>query len=567
MNNRNFTQFCLFSAGLFLSTIAGAQHSNEFYNDGALVHIQAGAEVHVWGDVHNYQATGDLQNNGLLKVQGNMYSDDLFRQQGTGTTRIENSDVNVGERQFISGSYAVRSVGSTAKGTAADGSFYDLELVNDQGMVYLVNTVGGAFDKYVADVRNSVHYNLHPTQMNRVITSDIGMTGAITYPANGSAYPAMFGMMNPTSPLGGAEGWRQNTVQMSGNMSGVDWGYVQGKMRQQVDATTGRQYPFVVGVEPGGAGMQMGMQYSRIDFAAGADYDVLEAYYERALPNAFTPAAECNNYLIDYFGGSDHGQWVFDNPAGGSTLYEMWVWPQDDNYPANSVWMITKDNGISGTPDECGPTPVGLKRGGFSGFSTFDVAGATILLESEIVELTATPINNKFIKVDWTTSKEVAVDHFEIERSTDDANFSAITTHPATGNSSIPRSYFINDLAVLANINYYYRIKIVNVDGTVDYTHSVVASLSREGNTETINIFPNPISDGEATIEITSLTENNTTIVVYDAIGQIVCHRQVAVKKGLNTYTLDTQDWPSAVYYVQVSNSQSSTVKELIKSE
>ena len=369
---------CLISSLFCCINLLYAQHNFELYNDGALVHIQAGAEVHVWGDVHNYQATGDLQNNGLLKVQGNMYSDDLFRQQGTGTTRIENSDVNVGERQFISGSYAVRSTGSSAKGTAADGSFYDLELMNDQGMVYLVNTVGGAYDKYVVDVRNSVHYNLGAL-MNRLITADIGMTGAPVYPANGSSYPAIFGMMNPTSPLGGAEGWRQNTVQMHGNMSNVDWGYVQGKMRQQIDATTGYQYPFVVGVEPGGPGAQKGMQYARIDFSTGADYDVLEAYFESALPNAFTPTQECSGYLIDYFGGADHGQWVFDNPAGGSTPYQMNVWPQDDNMGFYSVYLITKDNGISGFSNECGPSPVGLSRGGFSGFSTFGLAGGNII--------------------------------------------------------------------------------------------------------------------------------------------------------------------------------------------
>ena len=372
----------LFLTSFFFSFYSVAQHDNELYNDGALIHIQPGAEVHVWGDVHNYQETGDLQNNGLLKVQGNMYSDDLFRQQGTGTTRIENSDVNVGERQFISGSYAVRSTGSSAKGTAADGSFYNLELVNDQGIVYLVNTVGGTYDKYVADVRNSVHYNLG-VQMNRIVTADIGMTGAPVYPAIGSSYPAIFGMMNPTSPLGGSEGWIQNTVQMNGNMSNVDWGYVQGKMRQQIDATTGYQYPFVVGVEPGGPGMQKGMQYARIDFSTGADYDVLEAYFERALPNTFAPAdLECSGYVIGYFGGSDHGQWVFDNPAGGSSQYEMNLWPQDDNFPAQSVWMITKDNGIAGFSNSCGPTPVGLSRGGFSGFSTFSVAGGTVLLGS-----------------------------------------------------------------------------------------------------------------------------------------------------------------------------------------
>ena len=49
-----------------------------------------------------------------------------------------------------------------------------------------------------------------------------------------------------------------------------------------------------------------------------------------------------------------------------------------------------------------------------------------ILLETQITTLEANPVDNKFIKVDWTTSKEVDVDYFIIERSTDDANFSPI---------------------------------------------------------------------------------------------------------------------------------------------
>ncbi|MFT5780239.1 MAG: hypothetical protein ACI837_003200, partial [Crocinitomicaceae bacterium] len=135
---------------LLSATSSFAQHNNEFFNDGALVHVQAGAEVHVWGDVHNVQATGNLHNDGLIKMQGNAYSDNLFQQTGTGIYRVENSDVNIGERQFISGSYAVR--GGQALTSVDDGSFFDLQLANDQGIVYLVG-VGN-----IADVRNSVNF-------------------------------------------------------------------------------------------------------------------------------------------------------------------------------------------------------------------------------------------------------------------------------------------------------------------------------------------------------------------------------------------------------------------------
>ncbi|MDG1428283.1 MAG: hypothetical protein P8P87_05295, partial [Crocinitomicaceae bacterium] len=59
-----------------------SQHNNEFYNNGAEVTVQTGAEVYVMGDFHNYQATGLLRNNGFIEIQGHAISDNLFQQRG-----------------------------------------------------------------------------------------------------------------------------------------------------------------------------------------------------------------------------------------------------------------------------------------------------------------------------------------------------------------------------------------------------------------------------------------------------------------------------------------------------
>lgn len=120
---------------LLLSAQTFSQHNNELYNDGALIHVQSGAEIHVLGDVHMKKTTAELENNGLIKTHGNSYSDALFQNTGTGTYRIENSDVNTTERQFIQGSFAAR--GGQSKIGVDDGSFYNLELANSQGVVYL----------------------------------------------------------------------------------------------------------------------------------------------------------------------------------------------------------------------------------------------------------------------------------------------------------------------------------------------------------------------------------------------------------------------------------------------
>lgn len=558
MQKINYKNTLLIAAlSSFAISNSTAQHNNEFYNDGALVHIQNNAEVHVWGDVHMMGATGQLENNGLLKTQGDMYSDANFQQSGTGTTRIENSDVNIGQTQRISGSYAVRGTGSANKGVD-DGSFYNLELANDQGIVWLEVSATAGSTRYVADVRNSVNFGAGGT-VNRIITAD---PSAI--PTNGSGYGAVFGVMNETAGLGAMN---NNTVSLFGNSSGTDIGYVQGNLRRQI-AAGGGAYGYVLGLEPAGAGAQRGMQYARIDFGANT-YDVVEGYFESGLSNAIAGSpVECSGYDIDYFGGNDHGQWIFDNPTGGAGSYEMWIWPQDDNYPTKAVWFVTKDNAIDGTPDMCGTSPVGLSRSGFNGFSSFDAAAGDIILETELTDLTATPVENRFIRVDWTTEKESDVDYFIIERSTDNNNFEAITTHTAVGNSLVPQSYFIDDQAVVPGVNYYYRIKIMNVDGTYEYTYVVVASLEEDGNIENVSVFPNPIGgENNVTLEIRALTDQDIHIVVYDAIGQRVYDQSTGMQEGFNQYTLPAKDWADGAYFIHIVGDTFSTTEELIKAD
>jgi len=107
-------------------------------------------------------------------------------------------------------------------------------LANDQGIVWLeTNAIAGS-TPYVADVRNSVDYLT--TVYNRIITHN-----PLAIPANGSGYSAVFGIMNPAAGNGSAV---DNTVTINGNMSGVDAGYVQGKLRKAINSGGG-QYPFV----------------------------------------------------------------------------------------------------------------------------------------------------------------------------------------------------------------------------------------------------------------------------------------------------------------------------------
>lgn len=548
-------KYCYVLASFAFAGNLYAQHNNELYNDGALIHVQSGAEVHVWGDVHMREATGDLQNNGLIKVQGHSYSDNLFQQSGTGTYRVENSDVNAGERQFIQGSYAVRG-GQAATGVD-DGSFYNLELANDQGIVYLVGTGN------IADVRNNVDFDAGGTY-NRVVTHDIGATGAITYPANGSNYTGVFGVMNPAAGMGPMT---NNTVSNNGNMSGVDAGYVQGNLRRAINAAGG-QYNFVLGLEPAGAGAQRGMQYIRLDFNAN-NYDVLTGYFETASSNAGVVGLECSGETIDYFGGADHGEWVFDDITGSGTgNYTVNVWPQDDNLIAAGVWIITKDNSFQGTANDCGPSPIGLSRAGFSGFSEFGVAAPTSLLPIELIDISATGMNDH-IEVVWNVASEMNLSHYELERSENGIDFEHIATLEAEGNTTNHLSYHYDDHQVRGFQNYYYQVRSVDVDGSFEYTPVVVASIDGFGegfNENAVSLYPNPTNANTA-VAIHADQSMSIVMTVMSASGQTVHEQKLLLNSGNTVVNLASNPWANGVYFVELRDELSgkSITKRLIK--
>ncbi len=548
-------KFIYFLASFAFAGNLSAQHNNELYNDGALIHVQAGAEVHVWGDVHMREATGNLENYGLIKVQGHSYSDNLFQQSGTGTYRVENSDVNTGERQFIQGSYAVRG-GQAAIGVN-DGSFYNLELANDQGIVYLVGTGN------IADVRGSVNFDLGTTY-NRIVTHDINATGPITFPANGSGYTAVFGVMNPAAGLGSMI---NNTVTVNGNMSGVDAGYVQGNLRRAI-SPLGGQYNYVLGLEPAGAGAQRGMQYVRVNFNAN-NYDVITGHFETGSSNAGVAGLECSGEMIDYWGGSDHGEWVLNDITGtGAGTYEVTVYPQDDNLITAPVWIITKDNSFQGNVNQCGPTPIGLTRGGFNGFSEFGVAAPTSALPIELIDISAMGVNDH-IKVVWNVASEMNVSHYELERSENGVDFEHIATLDAEGNSTNTLSYEHDDYDVRGFQHYYYHVRTVDIDGSYEYTPVVVASIDGYGegfNENAVTLYPNPTNSNTA-VAIHADQQMSISMTVMSASGQLIHEQELLINSGNTIVNLASNQWANGVYIVELRDELSgkSITKRLIK--
>lgn len=148
----------------------------------------------------------------------------------------------------------------------------------------------------------------------------------------------------------------------------------------------------------------------------------------------------------------------------------------------------------------------------------------------------------------WKTSNEKNNSHFEIERSRDGILFHNIATIPGAGNSNQSREYRYEDKFLEGGV-YYYRIRQVDFDGTVDVRgiRSIKTDCAYASNVE---VFPNPTHG-----ELNLIFHNNINAKKYMLInttGQVVLEKSIdgiLAKEALN---LDLSNISAGVYYFKL---------------
>jgi hypothetical protein len=164
--------------------------------------------------------------------------------------------------------------------------------------------------------------------------------------------------------------------------------------------------------------------------------------------------------------------------------------------PADGRLLVgTHGNGMWATTLDLSPLPVTLL--------TFDGA-----------------LENNSTLLKWTTSSEQDTRNFEVQKSTDGANFQTIGTVAAAGNSSGNRSYSHRDLQV-NEINYY-RLKMNDIDGAFKYSNVVV--IRNNAVTQQMRILNNPFTD-QIQLRFTRQAKN-LRLQLFNANGALVGEKQ-----------------------------------------
>ncbi len=145
---------------------------------------------------------------------------------------------------------------------------------------------------------------------------------------------------------------------------------------------------------------------------------------------------------------------------------------------------------------------------------------ANTVLPVNIAAFTATLINKEEVYLNWYTSTEVNTIAYNIQRSSNGKEFETIGTQKAKGRGS----YHYSDIPAVGVSILYYRLEIVDKDGSKSY--SEIRQLIMENGQ--LIISPNPAIDF-----VTICGENIKQVTLVDLTGRSV------IKKEVNSYSIN----------------------------
>lgn len=155
-------------------------------------------------------------------------------------------------------------------------------------------------------------------------------------------------------------------------------------------------------------------------------------------------------------------------------------------------------------------------------------------------------------KLVWNTAEESGITEYVIEKSTDGRNYTAIGTVKAAN----LKSYSFTDAASAENS--YYRLKMVEVNGTYKYSYivSVKAKLAAS-----ISLSPNPVKTSVMIQHPKAGT--NTHIQILSAAGQLI--RDIRLSANAVISNVDMSGLTNGLYHVVYKNGSDIFSKTVLK--
>ena len=200
----------------------------------------------------------------------------------------------------------------------------------------------------------------------------------------------------------------------------------------------------------------------------------------------------------------------------------------------------------------------------------FATQNGGFIIPVELASFDAKPVGNA-VYVSWTTESEYNTAKFEVERAKVEggvkSEFVKVAEEKAAGTSTTPKSYGpVIDRAVELGSTYAYRLKVVDIDGSVSYSREVMVEMEGEG-TWVSEVMPNPAAS-EASFELNASEGVAIEAKLIDMSGREMKTVFNGVGNGnVQKVAMSVSDLPSGVYtlIVKIGNTTVTRTLNIVK--
>ena len=296
-------------------------------------------------------------------------------------------------------------------------------------------------------------------------------------------------------------------------------------------------------------------------------FDVVTDDSEETSPMTDLPVVE-RTWIIEEqtIGGSDVDMQLYWNGTVQSRIEEL------NGFDYNSAYIAHYDANSPTWENKGGSAPNGpgyAQQNGITSFSPFAISsrwglGYVSPLPVELLDFTATCLEDNAVKIDWSTASEQNSSHFEVRKSLDGYTWYTIETIPAAGNSTENIEYSVLDREVSLN-NVYYRLNQVDIDGKSELFDVVTSNCVENTLNNLLMTYPNP-STNEFYVEFNSEDiKGLATMEITDSRGVVVYTRRVQLENGNNFFSIGDAKLTNGVYYLQIQSDgfKSNVVKQV----
>jgi hypothetical protein len=188
-------------------------------------------------------------------------------------------------------------------------------------------------------------------------------------------------------------------------------------------------------------------------------------------------------------------------------------------------------------------------------FSTFGFFASTQMTPLPVT-LTdfSVKCNYEDLQLTWTTASEFESSHFVVEHSRNGLDWNEVLVVEGAGTTNQSTNYSVS--LPKNTLVHYYRLKQIDLNGSIVYFGPIAANCEGQDNTWTV--YPNPGSDLVNVELFSSKSDGLAHLVLIDLEGRVIQEHQVNLVKGRNELQLQVADLAHGIYMLQLRGSEKS---------